>query len=59
MHESQQHALAGAVRPHDHGDAAIRDGQIEIVDDPLAAGDEGELAQFEGQDRTRAVERRA
>ena len=51
VHEPEQHALAGAVRAHDDGDARLFDGEIEAVDDALAIRLVGQPAKLDRQER--------
>jgi hypothetical protein len=55
MTKSQQHALAGSVRPEDHGVAAVIDLQCDVVDDRPAARGETERLEGQRQQRRRAL----
>ena len=42
-----QRRLAGTVRPHDRGDLAVPDGEIEVVEDGVALDGDGEVSDVE------------
>ncbi len=45
---AQQHALAGAVRPADAGDAALRNGEVDVLEDCVAAKYFPDCVEFNG-----------
>ena len=49
VQQLQQQALPRAVRPHDDGQDAAEQGQIDVVNDPLGADAQGDFGRLQGQ----------